>query len=184
VSRRESTCPVDCRSCQPWKTAEVSDNRPTEALTARTAQAALSSACSIAGIDTLGATLLGPVADNAVCRLPGKLVARVTLRSAARRARREVLAGRWLADQGVQAVRPVETIDQPLLVDGHVVTLWYEVTGGVMASTAEFGKLLRQLHELSPPSDFELWRWSRSSGLTNTSRTQPNINLSTRRTSS
>jgi hypothetical protein len=135
----------------------VSDNRPTEILTARTARAALSAACSIAGIDTFEATLLGPVADNAVFRLPGKLVARVTLRSAAPRARREVLAGRWLADQGVQAVRPVETLEQPLLVDGHVVTLWYEVTDGVMASTAEFGKLLRQLHELSPPSDFKLW---------------------------
>ncbi len=107
-------------------------------------------------LEETGIELLGPVADNAVFRLPGRVVARIATSAAQDRASREVRTGRWLAAQGVPAVRPLESINQPVTVDGHVVTLWREVSDASMASTAELAGLLRQLHELPVPSDFEI----------------------------
>lgn len=108
------------------------------------------------GIDSAETELMGPIADNAVFRLPGQVVARVSTTDVFDRAVREVQAGRWLAAQGLPAVRPLESIEQPVLADGHVVTFWHEVPGASMASTAELGDLLSQLHQLSVPSDFEI----------------------------
>jgi aminoglycoside phosphotransferase (APT) family kinase protein len=108
------------------------------------------------GVEATGAELLGPIADNAVFRLPGRLVARISPASEYQRALREVRTGRWLAAQGVRAVRPVESIELPWSVDGHVVTLWHEVPDASMASTAELAGLLRQLHTVPIPSDFEI----------------------------
>jgi len=103
-----------------------------------------------------GIELMGPIADNAVFRLPGGIVARVARFEARDRALREVRTGRWLASQGVPAARPVETIDQPATVDGYVVTFWREVLDASMASTAELAVLLRQLHSLPVPMDFDI----------------------------
>jgi Ser/Thr protein kinase RdoA (MazF antagonist) len=108
------------------------------------------------GMESTEAELMGPIADNAVFRLPGQIVARVANADVHDRASREVQAGRWLASQGVPAVRPLETIDQPLTADGHVVTFWHEVSDASMASTAELGSLLRQLHQLPAPSDLAI----------------------------
>jgi aminoglycoside phosphotransferase len=108
------------------------------------------------GLDETGIELLGPVADNAVFRLPGRVVARIATSAAQDRALREVLTGRWLAAQGVPAVRPLESIAQPLTVDGHVVTLWREISDASMASAAELADLLRQLHTLQVPTDFDI----------------------------
>ncbi|MFI7060001.1 phosphotransferase enzyme family protein [Kribbella sp. NPDC050124] len=106
--------------------------------------------------DGTQAELLGPIADNAVFRLPGRTVARIATAAAGERALREVRTGRWLAAQGVPAVRPLESIEQPVLVDGYVVTFWHEVPGASMASTAELAELLRQLHGLEVPRDFDI----------------------------
>lgn len=107
-------------------------------------------------VDEAGIELLGPIADNAVFRLPGRTVARIATSAASDRAVREVRTGRWLAAQGVPAVRPLESIEQPAAVDGHVVTLWHEVPDASMASTAELAELLRQLHTLPVPTDFDI----------------------------
>ncbi|MFG1819202.1 phosphotransferase [Kribbella sp. NPDC049174] len=107
-------------------------------------------------VDDAGIELLGPIADNAVFRLPGRTVARIATAAASDRALREVRTGRWLAAQGVPAVRPLDSIEQPATVDGHVVTLWHEVPGASMASTAELAELLRQLHTLPVPTDFDI----------------------------
>jgi aminoglycoside phosphotransferase (APT) family kinase protein len=108
------------------------------------------------GLKSSGAELLGPIADNAVFRLPGRVVARIADVAAYDRALREIRTGSWLAAQGVPAVRPLESIDQPLSVDSCVVTLWHEVPDASMASTAELAGLLRQLHGLPVPSDFDI----------------------------
>jgi aminoglycoside phosphotransferase (APT) family kinase protein len=50
----------------------------------------------------------------------------------------------------------LESLEQPVVADGHVVTFWHEVPGAGMASTAELGSLLRQLHQLPVPSDIEI----------------------------
>jgi aminoglycoside phosphotransferase (APT) family kinase protein len=108
------------------------------------------------GVAETGTELLGPIADNAVFRLPGQVVARISAASAYQRALREVRTGQWLAAQGVPAVKPLESTDLPWSVDGHVVTIWHEVPDASMASTAELAGLLRQLHTLPVPSDFEI----------------------------
>ncbi|MGW6281983.1 phosphotransferase enzyme family protein [Kribbella sp. NPDC055071] len=108
------------------------------------------------GVGATGAELLGPIADNAVFRLPGGLVARVSAGSSYERALLEVRTGRWLAEQGVSAVKPLELIDQPWMVEGHAVTIWHEVPDASMASTAELASLLGRLHALPVPSDFEI----------------------------
>lgn len=112
----------------------------------------------VAGLGTDGAEieLMGPIADNAVFRLPCRVVARVSTADALDRAVREVQTGRWLAAQGIPAVRPLESLEQPVEADGHVVTFWHEVPGAEMASTAELGSLLGQLHQVPVPSDFEI----------------------------
>jgi aminoglycoside phosphotransferase len=107
-------------------------------------------------LDESGVELLGPIADNAVFRLPGRTVARIATFAEGERALREVRTGRWLAAQGVPAVRPLESIEQPVGVDGHVVTLWHEVPDASMASTAELAELLRRLHTLPVPTDFDI----------------------------
>ena len=108
------------------------------------------------GLDRGKIELLGPIADNAVFRLPGRTVARIATAAAGDRALREVRTGRWLAAQGLPAVQPLESIEQPLSLDGHVVTLWHEIPDASMASTSELAVLLRQLHELPMPTDFDI----------------------------
>jgi Ser/Thr protein kinase RdoA (MazF antagonist) len=108
------------------------------------------------GLDRGEIELLGPIADNAVFRLPGRTVARIATSAAGDRALREVRTGRWLATQGLPAVQPLESIEQPLSVDGHVVTLWHEIPGASIASTSELAVLLRQLHGLPIPTDFDV----------------------------
>ncbi|TDO54963.1 Ser/Thr protein kinase RdoA (MazF antagonist) [Kribbella sp. VKM Ac-2527] len=121
-----------------------------------TALAALRAVAVELAIQDARIELLGPIADNAVFRLSGGIVARVARSAVRDRAVREVRSGNWLAAQGVPAVRPVETIDQPVTTDGHVVTFWHEVRDASMASTAELARLLRQLHHLPVPSNFEI----------------------------
>ncbi|TDW18908.1 aminoglycoside phosphotransferase family protein [Kribbella kalugense] len=108
------------------------------------------------GLDDTGIELLGPIADNAVFRLPGRTVARIATSAAGDRALREVRTGRWLATQGLPAVEPLDSIQQPFGVDGHVVTLWHEIPEASMASTAELAALLRQLHSLPVPTNFDI----------------------------
>jgi aminoglycoside phosphotransferase len=108
------------------------------------------------GLDDAGFELLGPIADNAVFRLPGQTVARIAASAAGDRALREVRTGRWLATQGLPAVEPLDSIQQPFGVDGHVVTLWHEIPEASMASTAELAELLRQLHGLPVPTNFDI----------------------------
>ncbi|TCC43596.1 phosphotransferase family protein [Kribbella sindirgiensis] len=108
------------------------------------------------GLDHREIELLGPIADNAVFRLPGRTVVRIATSAAGERALREVRTGRWLATQGLPAVQPLESIQQPLSVDGHVVTLWHEIPEASIASTSELAVLLRQLHRLPIPTDFDV----------------------------
>ncbi|MFD3402945.1 phosphotransferase family protein [Kribbella sp. NPDC058693] len=108
------------------------------------------------GPDRTDIELLGPIADNAVFRLPGRVVARISAASTYERALHEVRTSRWLAAHGLPIVTPLDAADLPWSVDGHVVTVWHEVLEASMASTTELAGLLRQLHTLPVPSDVEI----------------------------
>lgn len=66
------------------------------------------------------------------------------------RARRELAIAHWLAEAGVPAVRPAEP--EPLLVDGHPVTVWHRLPPPVRpAGPGDLAELLRLVHALPAP---------------------------------
>ncbi|MFE6955199.1 phosphotransferase enzyme family protein [Streptomyces sp. NPDC057696] len=66
------------------------------------------------------------------------------------RARHELAVAGWLAGQGVPAVRAAEP--EPLLVDGHPVTLWHRVPAALRpAEPRDLAELLRLVHALPTP---------------------------------
>ncbi|MBO2461539.1 aminoglycoside phosphotransferase family protein [Actinomadura sp. LCR2-06] len=97
--------------------------------------------------------LLGPVADNAVFRIPAaRLVVRVASSvGALPRVERELRVARWLASQGFSAVRPAEAVEQPVVDRERVITFWEEIEDPRQATPAEMGALLRRLHALPAP---------------------------------
>lgn len=107
----------------------------------------------MSGVDGHTAYLLGPVADNAVFLLSGGVVGRVASSAAqAERALRELRVARWLVEQGVPAAQPLESVDQPVVAAGRVVTFWHEIHGATVASTAELGAALKRLHAVTEPA--------------------------------
>ena len=67
------------------------------------------------------------------------------------RARRELDVAAWLADAGVPAVRAAEP--EPLLVEGHPVTVWHRLPDPVRpADPRDLAELLRLVHALPAPS--------------------------------
>ncbi|GGT94758.1 phosphotransferase enzyme family protein [Streptomyces coeruleorubidus] len=87
------------------------------------------------------------------------------------RARRELDIALWLAEAGVPAVRAAEP--EPLLVDGHPVTVWHRLPDAVRpAEPRDLAELLRVVHALpAPPFDLPprdllggVERWLRLAG--------------------
>ncbi|AGI87130.1 phosphotransferase [Streptomyces albidoflavus] len=109
------------------------------------------SVLAAAGLSTPAeeATLLA-FGENAVFAF-GDVVAKVgRAPELLERARRELRIAVWLQEQGVPAVRAVQP--EPLLVDGHPVTLWRRLSEPVRpAAPADLAALLRQVHALEPP---------------------------------
>ena len=117
----------------------------------------LERACAVAGIDADGARLLR-VGSNTVYRLKAPIIARVSRPGAdAGQIRRTVAVARWLESVGYPAVRVAEA-DQPVVIDGHVVTFWQAVSddGDQYASVAEVAEVLLRLHTLTAPADLHL----------------------------
>jgi aminoglycoside phosphotransferase (APT) family kinase protein len=126
------------------------------AFTVMTTRATLERACKIAGFDQRGARLLR-LGENAMFRLAEPLVVRIA-RTAAYEpdARKEVAVARWLEAENYPAVRALP-IDQPLVIDGYVVTFWEAVSDEeVYGTPAEVAALLVRLHALTPPAGLDL----------------------------
>lgn len=133
------------------------DLSPGADLTEASAQRTLASACAIAGLDVVGARMLR-LGEHAMFRLAAPIVVRIA-RSVAREqdARKEVSIARWLEDVDYPAVR-VLAIEQPLLIDGRVVTFWHALSddGADYGTTAEVAALLARLHRLILPAGLRL----------------------------
>ncbi|MGW0627862.1 phosphotransferase enzyme family protein [Streptomyces sp. NPDC002758] len=111
--------------------------------------------------DVLAATgaLPGPARDARLLALgenavfaAGGLVVKVGRDAALLdRARRELEIAGWLAEAGVPAVRAAEP--EPLLVEGHPVTVWHRLPDAVRpAEPRDLAELLRLVHALPSPS--------------------------------
>ena len=103
-------------------------------------------ACGRAGRSAEGAEPIR-IAENAIWRLPGGVVARVTPDPVA--ARRELRIARWFAEHGVSAVRPAA--DEVVEVDERAVTFWQELPPHRMGDCMNMAALLRQVHDLPVP---------------------------------
>jgi aminoglycoside phosphotransferase (APT) family kinase protein len=121
------------------------------------ARALLEQACGIAGLNASGARLLR-IGSNAVYHLAEPVVARISRKDAdLERARRTVEVARWLERVDYPAVRAIN-IDQPIEIDGHVITFWESVSeaGDQYATIAEVARVLAELHRLNAPEYLRL----------------------------
>lgn len=121
------------------------------------AAALLHKACASAGLDPDEARLLR-VGSNAVYRLTAPVVVRISRSGASReQARRAVAVARWLESVDFPAVRVVD-VEQPLVIDSHVVTFWEAVSddGDQYATVAEVAEVLVKLHSLHAPGNLDL----------------------------
>ncbi|MBO0825899.1 MAG: phosphotransferase [Actinobacteria bacterium] len=110
----------------------------------------LRQACAQVGFSSESAELLR-LGENAIYRLATAPVVVRIARSADRlpRVERELCVARWLAAEGVPAIRVFEEVGQPQLADGHPVSFWHAVTGGDPAPThADLARLLAAFHSL------------------------------------
>ncbi|MGY4103604.1 phosphotransferase family protein [Nocardia sp. R16R-3T] len=117
--------------------------------------AVLRSACTAVGIDPHAAELLN-LSENAVYRLPGAIVARVSRPGQVDAARREANVAGWLERSGVQAVQLVPSLEQPVIVNDRAVTFWKELPPHHHGSPAQVAAALKQLHAVAPPASFKL----------------------------
>jgi aminoglycoside phosphotransferase len=119
----------------------------------------LAEACLTAGVDAEGARLLR-MGSNAVYRLAAPLIVRISRSGAdADHVRKTAAVARWLESVGYPAVRVVDVdVDQPIVIDGHVVTFWAAVSDGgdEYASVGEVAQVLVELHRLVAPDDLRL----------------------------
>ncbi|MFG2533221.1 phosphotransferase enzyme family protein [Streptomyces sp. NPDC048516] len=129
-----------------------------EGFTSAGAARVMAGACRAAGLDDRGAELIR-FGENGLFRLAS---APVIVRVARGeewlpKARTEVAVSRWLQREGFPAVRIVEDLEQPFLIDGHPVTFWHLIVeGGRKATYGELGGMLRDLHALTVPAGLEL----------------------------
>jgi aminoglycoside phosphotransferase (APT) family kinase protein len=91
-------------------------------------------------------------AENTIYRLPHGVVARVSRQGQIATSAKELAVGRWLERCGLDAVRPLHDLEQPVEVDGQAVTWWHELPPHAPGSSQDVAIVLRQLHHLSPPT--------------------------------
>jgi aminoglycoside phosphotransferase (APT) family kinase protein len=115
-------------------------------------RAVLAEACAQIRIDSSGAEPIR-LGENALFRLPGDVVARITRPGQLAAATREVLIAQWLAEHDVPAVRALKDIGQPVQVGDRAVTFWEELPPHRHGTPAEVATAIRRLHDLPVPSD-------------------------------
>ncbi|MFC5946469.1 phosphotransferase, partial [Micromonospora harpali] len=115
-------------------------------------------ACAAVGLDPANAELIR-LGENAVYRLASPVIVRIGRTVAyADDARKEVAVARWLATEDYPATRALP-IDQPVIVDGRVVTFWESLSEvEEYGSPVEVGALLARLHTLEPPAGLQIPR--------------------------
>ncbi|MFD9701350.1 phosphotransferase family protein [Lentzea sp. NPDC059081] len=115
----------------------------------------LADACAVAGLDPRGAEPIR-LGENAIFRLPGGVVARISRPGQLAAARKEVHVARWLAGQHVPAVRALDLPHQPVLVGERAVTFWEELPAHRHGTPAEVAQAIRRLHGLPIPDGVPL----------------------------
>jgi hypothetical protein len=117
---------------------------------------ALEEACRSIGLDPTGAILVR-LGENAMYQLRSKTVM-VRIGRSEEAARKETLVAEWLADHNFCAARPTGHSNQPVVTNrGVPVTFWEFIHEGIQPVTsADLGRILRELHDLPVPTNFQL----------------------------
>ncbi|MFE5117738.1 aminoglycoside phosphotransferase family protein [Streptomyces sp. NPDC056669] len=114
------------------------------------ARQAVIQACASVGLDAAAAEPVR-LAENQTWRLPGQgVILRVARVGQLDTASREVRVARWLADNDVPAVRPLD-IDQPVLAAERPITFWAELPEHKHGTATDVAALLKSLHRLPKP---------------------------------
>jgi hypothetical protein len=113
--------------------------------------AVLSQACGAAGLDP-GAAVPVRLGENAIFRLPGGVIARISRPGQQSAARREVAVSRWLNGAGIAAVTAIAGIAQPVEVGERSITFWEELPPHRHGTPAEVAGVLRRLHAQAMPA--------------------------------
>ncbi|MFE7503890.1 phosphotransferase enzyme family protein [Promicromonospora sp. NPDC057488] len=111
----------------------------------------LHDACARVGLSSQGAHLLRD-GENQVYSLPGRVVVRINKPGQGQAAAREVFLGRWLNDNNVRSVRPLDVV-QPVTVSDHPVTFWRELPPHQAGTPRQVARALKQLHALPVPDE-------------------------------
>lgn len=114
----------------------------------------LVSACEAVRLDASRAEPIR-LAENAIWRLPGGVVARIAKAGQEEQTRREVCLARWLTGLGLPVVRPYPGADTPVMASGRPVSFWEELPDHGNGSVLDVAALLRRLHALPLP-DFPI----------------------------
>jgi hypothetical protein len=112
--------------------------------------AVLSQACGAAGLDPAAAVPVR-LGENAIFRLPGGVIARISRPGQQSAARREVAVSRWLNGAGIAAVTAIVGIAQPVEVGERSITFWEELPPHRHGTPAEVAGVLRRLHAQAMP---------------------------------
>jgi aminoglycoside phosphotransferase (APT) family kinase protein len=134
----------------------------------------LEQAAAHAGLDASTAIPLRTGA-HAIFELTGGIIARIGKPGSADTAYRELRISHWLNRSGIFAVRAVETLPQPIVIDDHPVTWWQLIPDHRPAAPAELGAALARLHALTPPTTFELPEYQPFAGLVERITTATNL---------
>jgi hypothetical protein len=112
--------------------------------------AVLAATCEYIGANPEGARLI-KFTNNAVFALAhDPFVVRIAGSSAIeRRVNKVVSVATWLAGHDMPTVRLAEDVDQPLTVDGHLVTVWHLVPEvGPKPTGHDLGRIAKRFHAL------------------------------------
>lgn len=117
---------------------------------------ALEEACHSINLDPTGAILVR-LGENAMYRLRSKTVM-IRIGRSEEAARKEALVAEWLANHNFCAVRLASHSNQPIITNrGIPVTIWEFIHEGMgPVSSADLGRILRELHALPAPTNFQL----------------------------
>jgi aminoglycoside phosphotransferase (APT) family kinase protein len=115
----------------------------------------LKQACAQVGLSSSGAEPIR-LGENAIYRLPGRVVVRIGRSGQVDAAKKEVAVARWLASVDVPAVEAVADVEQPVVIDGSPVTFWRELPKHRHGTPPEVAAVLKRLHASPLPTDFEL----------------------------
>ncbi|QNE77336.1 phosphotransferase [Streptomyces finlayi] len=112
--------------------------------------AVLEGVAAAAGLSPQGAEPIR-LAENDLWKLPHGVVVRIARSGQEEAAAREVAVARWLAENHVPAVRPMDR-EQPVYVHGRAATFWELLPPHRQGTESELGPLLRQMHRLPKPT--------------------------------